>query len=83
MRYIFFGEYSAATTSINALINITQKFKQTFKANEIDKEFVSQFLFAVNKRMQMWFESIARAGKVLELSHHFQVSGWGFHNLFI
>jgi hypothetical protein len=58
---IFFGEYSAATTSINALITVTQKFKQTFKANKIDNEFVSQFLFAVDKRMQMWFKSIASA----------------------
>jgi hypothetical protein len=58
---LFFGEHSTATTSINTLIIFVKKYKQTFRANEIQEEFVSQFLFAVDKRMQMWFESIVNA----------------------
>jgi hypothetical protein len=58
---IFFGKHSTATCSLVSLIEVVKRNKTTFKTNEIREEFTSQFLFAVNKRMQMWFESITMA----------------------
>ena len=58
---IFFGKHSAATCSLVSLIKVVKKYKTTFKTNKIREEFSSQFLFAVDKRMQMWFESITMA----------------------
>jgi hypothetical protein len=57
---IFFGEFSVATTSINALLSIIDKYKHIFKARESSEtEFVSKFLFAVDQRMQLWLEECA------------------------
>ena len=54
---IFFGEFSVATTSINALMDAIDKHKHIFKAREAgENEFVSKFLFAVDTRMQLWLE---------------------------
>jgi hypothetical protein len=54
---IFFGEFSVATSGINALIGAIDKYKHIFKAREArEKEFVSKFLFAVDTRMQLWLE---------------------------
>ena len=58
---IFFRKHSAATTSIKALIKIIKMNKQLFKVNEFNWEFASQFVFAVDKRMQIWFKSISNA----------------------
>lgn len=57
---IFFGEFSVATSSIQALINVVEKYKHIFKAREArETEFVSKFLFAVDTRMQLWLEECA------------------------
>ena len=58
---IFFGKHSAATISIKALITIIKMNKQLFKTNEVRSEFVSEYVFAVDRRMQIWFESISNA----------------------
>ena len=48
---IFFGKHSAATSSIKALIKVIKIDKQLFKANKVNLEFASQFVFAVDRRM--------------------------------
>jgi hypothetical protein len=54
---IFFGEHSAATTSIRAIVVSIEKYKQIFKAREVrETVFVSKFLFAIDTRMQMWLD---------------------------
>jgi hypothetical protein len=59
---IFFGEHSAATASLISLISVIEKYKLPFKAKAIeDGIFASKFVFAVDKRMQLWFESISQA----------------------
>ena len=59
---IFFGKHSAATASLISLISVIKKYKHPFKAKAIEEEtFASKFVFAVDKRMQLWFESISQA----------------------
>ena len=58
---IFFGKHSAATSSIKALIKVIKIDKQLFKANKVNWEFASKFIFAVDRRMHIWFESISNA----------------------
>jgi hypothetical protein len=59
---IFFGEHSVATASIITLISVVKKYKQPFKAKAIEEgDFVSKFVFAVDKQMQMLFKSISQA----------------------
>ncbi len=54
---IFFGEQSAATTSIKALITTIDKYKQIFKPREVrETVFVSKLLFAIDTWMQMWLD---------------------------
>jgi hypothetical protein len=66
---IFFGKHSAATSSIKALINVIKIDKQLFKAQEVNWEFASQFVFAVDKRMQIWFDSISNASDQLDVDN--------------
>ena len=54
---IFFGPSSVAVTSLKALIDLVDKNKHIFKSNEIETEFMSKFLFAVDRRFQLWMES--------------------------
>jgi hypothetical protein len=59
---IFFGEHSAATASLISLISVIEKYKHPFKAKAIEEEiFASNLVFAVDKQMQLWFESISQA----------------------
>jgi hypothetical protein len=59
---IFFGKHSAATASLISLISVIEKYKHPFKAKAIEEEtFASKFVFAVDKQMQLWFESISQA----------------------
>ena len=54
---IFFGPTSIACTSLTALLQVVDKNKHILKSQEIDPEFMSKFLFAVDKRFQLWLES--------------------------
>jgi hypothetical protein len=58
---IFFGKHSAAATSIKALITVTKINKKLFKTNEVSREFASEYIFAMDRRMKIWFESISNA----------------------
>jgi hypothetical protein len=59
---IFFGKHSVATASIIALISVVEKYKQPFKAKAIEEgNLARKFVFAVDKQMQVWFESISQA----------------------
>ena len=54
---IFFGSTSIACTSLSALLQIVDKNKHIFKSYEIDSEFMSKFLLAVDRRFQLWMEN--------------------------
>ena len=54
---IFFGPTSIACTSLNALLHVIDKNKHILKALEVDTEFMSKFLLAIDKRFQLWFEN--------------------------
>ena len=54
---IFFGKSSIAASSLQALIDIVDKNKHIFKSQEINIEFMSKFLFSIDKRFQLWLES--------------------------
>ena len=54
---VFFGEKSIASVSLTALIQLVELNKHIFKSCEVDKEFMSKFLFAIDKRFQLWLES--------------------------
>lgn len=54
---IIFGASSIAASSLHALIQLVDNSKHIFKSHEIDIEFMSKFLLAVDKRFQLWLES--------------------------
>ena len=64
---IFFGKHSMATISIKALINVIKMDKQLFKAIKFNWEFASLFVFAEERRMQIWFDSISNASDQLDV----------------
>jgi hypothetical protein len=53
---IFFGVNSIATVSLNALILLIDTNKHIFKSLEVDTKFMCKFLFAIDKRFQLWLE---------------------------
>ena len=53
---IFFGLNSVAATSLHALIQLVDQNKHIFKSQEVDTEFMSKFLFSIDKRYQLWLE---------------------------
>lgn len=53
---IFFGDLSVACCSIKALVAIVERNRHILKARETDKTFMSQFLFAVDTRFQLWLD---------------------------
>jgi hypothetical protein len=54
---VFFGDTSIACSSLSALIDVVDKNKHIFKSCEFDQEFISKFLFAIDKRFQLWLKS--------------------------
>lgn len=54
---IFFGDTSIACSSLHALIQVVEKNKHIFKTAEVDTEFMSKFLLAIDKRFQLWLDS--------------------------
>ena len=52
----FFGANSIPCQAILALVTIVEKNRLILKAREIEKTFMSQFLFAVDTRFQLWLD---------------------------
>ena len=53
---IFFGEHSIPCQAITALVALVERNRHILKAREADKKFMSQFLFAVDTRFQLWLD---------------------------
>ena len=53
---IFFGPLSVPVKSLSALIDNVELNKHILKSNEIEVEFMSKFLLAVDRRFQLWME---------------------------
>jgi hypothetical protein len=53
---IFFGPNSIPCTAIMALLTLVEDNRINLKAKEADKTFMSQFLFAVDTRFQLWLD---------------------------
>lgn len=53
---IFFGATSIPAQAISALVALAEKNRHTLKARESNKTFMSQFLFAVDTRFQLWLD---------------------------
>jgi len=53
---IFFGENSIPCSAISALVALVERNRHILKAREADKTFMSQFLFAVDTRFQLWLD---------------------------
>jgi hypothetical protein len=59
---IFFGQYSIAHQAITSIICQVKKFQQSFKAQIcVDKEFRSQFMYAINTCFQLWLDGCMTA----------------------
>ena len=53
---IFFGPKSIPCQAILALVELVELNRLVLKAKETDKTFMSQFLFAVDTRFQLWLD---------------------------
>ena len=53
---IFFGEISIPCCAISALVSLVERNRHILKAREVDQTFMSQFLFAVDTRFQLWLD---------------------------
>ena len=53
---IFFGENSIPCQAVTALVALVERNRHILKAREADKRFMSQFLFAVDTRFQLWLD---------------------------
>ena len=53
---IFFGENSIACQAVTALVALVERNRHILKTREADKKFMSQFLFAVDTRFQLWLD---------------------------
>jgi hypothetical protein len=53
---IFFGENSIPCQAVTALVTLVERNRHILKAREADKKFMSQFLFAVDTRFQLWLD---------------------------
>lgn len=53
---IFFGENSIPCSAITALVALVERNRHILKARESNKTFMSQFLFAVDTRFQLWLD---------------------------
>lgn len=58
---IFFGKTSIPYISLNALTELCELNKHTFKTQEIELEFTSKFLLAIDKRFQIWLDNCMTA----------------------
>ena len=58
---IFFGSNSIPCQAILALVTLVEKNRLILKAREMDKTFMSQFLFAVDTRFQIWLDECMTA----------------------
>ena len=52
----FFGPKSIPCQAIGALVELVKLNRLVLKAKEADKTFMSQFLFAVDTRFQLWLD---------------------------
>lgn len=53
---IFFGENSIPCQAITALVALVERNRHILKTREADRKFMSQFLFAVDTRFQLWLD---------------------------
>jgi len=53
---IFFGENSIPCEALTALVALVERNRHILKTRETDKKFMSQFLFAVDTRFQLWLD---------------------------
>ena len=58
---IFFGENSIPCSAISALVALVERNRLILKAREANKTFMSQFLFAVDTRFQLWLDDCMSA----------------------
>jgi hypothetical protein len=58
---IFFGSKSIPYQAMMALAELVDKNRLVLKARETDKTFMSQFLFAVDTRFQIWLDECMTA----------------------
>ena len=59
---IFFGELSVGSQCFGVLLNMINHLKSTFKAKErLDEQFAAKFLFAVDRRNQLWLKECKSA----------------------
>ncbi len=53
---IFLGENSIPCQAVTALVALIERNRHILKAQEADKKFMCQFLFAVDTRFQLWLD---------------------------